>query len=224
MAYTLCIAQRKGGAGKTTLACQLAVAFKQIGFVVGLIDTDPQASLTYWHQQRQTAPKPSQLARPVAEDFMFDNTSRYGFPRLVKDFQRHCEIVIVDTPPTTDYAVQRAMACADLILSPLQLSPLDLDASIATAQLIDRAGQPALFVINRSPARARIANLIREQMKQSGLPVSRTEIGNRTAYSESLASGCGVLETHARTSPACQEIQSLADEILTYLQAQRRAA
>jgi chromosome partitioning protein len=42
------IAQRKGGAGKTTLAAQLAVAWARQGAKIVVLDIDPQGSLAAW--------------------------------------------------------------------------------------------------------------------------------------------------------------------------------
>lgn len=47
------IAQQKGGAGKTTMAAQLAVAYARAGKRVGLIDIDPQGSLATWYEVRK---------------------------------------------------------------------------------------------------------------------------------------------------------------------------
>src|SRR5436309_3223098 len=47
------IAQRKGGAGKTTLAAQLAVAWARQGARVAALDIDPQASLAAWVDLRR---------------------------------------------------------------------------------------------------------------------------------------------------------------------------
>ena len=39
--FTVALISRKGGAGKTTLACGLAVASEQEGLVTALVDLDP---------------------------------------------------------------------------------------------------------------------------------------------------------------------------------------
>jgi chromosome partitioning protein len=47
------IAQRKGGAGKTTLAAQLVVAWLRPGLRIALLDIDPQGSLAAWVDLRR---------------------------------------------------------------------------------------------------------------------------------------------------------------------------
>jgi chromosome partitioning protein len=47
------IAQRKGGAGKTTLATQLAVAWARCGARVAALDIDPQGSFSAWVELRR---------------------------------------------------------------------------------------------------------------------------------------------------------------------------
>jgi cellulose biosynthesis protein BcsQ len=51
VAVVIVIAQQKGGAGKTMLAANLAVAFAAT-HRTALLDTDPQRSLTRWHGLR----------------------------------------------------------------------------------------------------------------------------------------------------------------------------
>ena len=46
------ILSAKGGAGKTTVARELAVAATMAGRQVALIDLDPQAGLTGWYGRR----------------------------------------------------------------------------------------------------------------------------------------------------------------------------
>ena len=52
-ATILTVAQQKGGAGKTTLAAHLAVAYTAAKKSVAVIDIDPQQSLTHWYRQRE---------------------------------------------------------------------------------------------------------------------------------------------------------------------------
>ena len=54
VAKIITVAQQKGGAGKTTVAAHLAVAWAASGRRrVAIIDTDPQGSLTQWHKVRE---------------------------------------------------------------------------------------------------------------------------------------------------------------------------
>ena len=50
--FTVALISRKGGAGKTTLACGLAVASEQEGLVTALVDLDPQGSASAWASLR----------------------------------------------------------------------------------------------------------------------------------------------------------------------------
>src|SRR3954467_14956592 len=59
------LASQKGGSGKTTLAAHLAVAAEAAGgSPVVMLDTDPQATLTKWWQQRE-AESPQMAEGPI---------------------------------------------------------------------------------------------------------------------------------------------------------------
>ena len=216
MTHVIVIAQRKGGAGKTTLSCQLTAALLARGERVLGIDADEQQSFTQWAAARAER-------RDIDDRFLGVNTERYGWSGAVPYGVEAPDVVIVDTPPRIDGGVRRALRSADLVLTPLQLSPIDLDASVPTAQAINAAGKKPLFVVNRAPARARIADEIRAQISKYALPVAATELGNRAAFAESVYAGAGVIEI-AKRSPAAVEIEALTDEVLAAIGRHGRAA
>ncbi len=53
VAKIITVAQQKGGAGKTTLAAHLAVAYTAMKKRVVAVDIDPQQSLSRWYELRQ---------------------------------------------------------------------------------------------------------------------------------------------------------------------------
>ncbi len=57
MAFVIAVAQRKGGAGKSTIAANLAAAYAEAGQRVALLDIDPQRSLARWDELRGRAPR-----------------------------------------------------------------------------------------------------------------------------------------------------------------------
>jgi chromosome partitioning protein len=46
------VLNQKGGTGKTTIACNLAVAFKKDGYKVALVDADKQGTTATFRERR----------------------------------------------------------------------------------------------------------------------------------------------------------------------------
>jgi len=175
MAFVITVAQRKGGAGKTTLAAHLSAALAGRGFAVAAIDLDEQQSFTAWARRR--------LRQAGAAPVALDEEMRFSLGYRLAKLQDRADVVIIDTPPSAGRYVAGAMRAADLILAPMQLSP-----------------------------RARIADLIREKMVESRLPLARAEIGGRAVFAESLAAGLTAGETDP-SGPGAREIDRLTDHV-----------
>jgi chromosome partitioning protein len=210
MAHILMVAQQKGGAGKTTLAAHLAVALATGQHAVALIDADPQGSLGAWIEARRQADTPHPL------DFHPAPGWRAGgvVPRLA----READVVIIDSPPRAEASLRGPLREADLVLIPMQLSPMDIWAARATFDMVAQENKPALIVPNRVPARSRLADQLRREMAEQALPVAQSSLGNRVAFAASLARGLGVSEA-APSSLAAGEIAALAREVLRTLDA-----
>jgi chromosome partitioning protein len=208
------VAQQKGGAGKTTLAAQLAATYMAQGKRVATVDTDPQASLTKWAEVR----------RELLGDY--DNlhhvqASGWRTNREVEALARDYDYVIVDSPPHAETDAKLAIRAADLILVPLQPSPMDIWASQATLELARQERVPVLIVPNRVPARSSMAEGILANLDQLGAAVSKVSLGSRIAFAESMLNGRGVVESH-RLSTAADEISALSREIIRRTASQRR--
>ncbi len=207
MSLTITVAQRKGGAGKTTLACQLAAALSEDGFRVAGVDCDPQGSFSLWGARRASVKRDIDIVDAQTDARFSLGTSLWGL-------KKRADIIIIDTPPSADRSVRNSIEAADIVLAPLQLSRLDLDAILPTAELVGEIGREVLFVVNRAPARSRVGDQIRGEIEHQSLPLAGAELGNRTAFIESIAAGLGVVETSPR-SAAASEIRKLAGEIMT---------
>ncbi|PRY20259.1 chromosome partitioning protein [Aliiruegeria haliotis] len=209
--YTLTVAQQKGGSGKTTVAVNLAVHLLAQGHSVAVLDTDPQGSLGRWFMTRHEATG----GEPGME---FSTASAWGVGYECDKLKKTNDFVIVDTPPKADSDLRPALREADLVIVPVSASQLDIWATEAVLELVDRTRRPALTVLNRARAGTRLAGEITDQMGDLDAPVAETVLGNRVVYAEALGLGFGVTERQ-RTSAAASEIAALAEEIVALLEA-----
>jgi chromosome partitioning protein len=207
-AKIITIAQQKGGAGKTTLAAQLAVAFAAAGKRVAIVDIDPQASLADWYRLRNGA--------GVRYPLDLSEVAGYRVSTELTRVKGSHDIVVVDSPPHAETEAKLAVRAADLVLVPVQLSPMDIWATGPTVQLARSAKVPLLVVLNRVPPRGNIVQIMRAQLAEHEFPVARSSIGNRIAFASSMLEGLTVLESAPRTAAAA-EIRALAEEITALL-------
>jgi len=208
-AHIITIAQQKGGAGKTTLAAQLAVALADGGNKVTVMDIDPQASLSGWHGLR------AQSTRGLAPIGLSD-VSGWRVSTELDKLKRGNDYVIIDTPPHAETEAKNAIRAADLVLIPIQPSPMDLWATKPTLEMAKKEKVEPLIVLNRVPPRGKVLEAMRKAVDDDQLPVAQAGLGNRTAFAASLMDGRGVVESAGR-SPAAEEIRTLAREINRYL-------
>jgi chromosome partitioning protein len=200
------IAQAKGGAGKTTLAAQLAVAWARQGAKVAVLDIDPQASLSAWVGLRR--------GRLGDATIGFDFAALPGWraEQWIVDHAREADLVVVDGPPHAETESRIAVRAAGLVLIPVQPSPLDLWATKATLAMARDEQRAAVAVLNRVPPRSSATERIAADLANLGVAITASRIGNRIALVHAMAQGLGVLES-AATSPAAGEIAALAAEL-----------
>ena len=203
-AKILAVAQQKGGAGKTTIAVQLGVWWARQGRKVTLLDVDPQGSMNAWHGLRTEA---GIEGSPFASD-----VAGWKLSSEIDRLKRENDLIIVDTPPHAETDARVAVRAAELILVPVQPSPMDWWATKPTLDMAAKEKTKSLLVLNRLPARGKLADAIRAKISEQGLPLAAASLGNRSAFAVSMMEGRGVAETQPKGTAAA-EIAALAKEI-----------
>ena len=141
---TIVVASQKGGAGKTSLLRNVAVAAAATRKNVVMLDADPQGSLTTWYNARgQDVPGLVRLdGQPI--------------PALLDELRgAGASLAFIDTPPAASVATRELIAQADFVTLPVQATPDDLGAIGATLDLVEAAAKPFAFVLSRVKHRSR---------------------------------------------------------------------
>jgi chromosome partitioning protein len=204
---TIVFNSQKGGSGKTTLCAHLGVEAERVGDgPVFLLDTDPQGTLTTWHDKRQVeAPQRIEVAFQQIPD---------GLERLR---ERGAAFCFIDTAPSRTDEIAALFQLADLVLVPIRPSPSDLWAAASTVALLKRNAIPFLFLLNQVKAQAGITGQAAASLSHHGA-VAETFIGDRVPYAAALTDGRTALELGPK-SPAAVEIAALWENIKTCLHA-----
>ena len=168
------VANEKGGSGKSTVAIHLAIALLKAGQSVATIDLDSrQRSLTHyidnrlaWARQRgQELPTPTHVCfdeageLSAAED---EAAARAAFLKTLADLAENHSVIIIDTPGWNDYLMRLAHAAADILVTPLNDSFVDLDV-LANVD-------PETFRVGGTSHYAEIVADARSERRRAGKP------------------------------------------------------
>lgn len=208
MAMVVVVASGKGGVGKTTLAMNLADGLSRRGPTL-VVDTDPQQSALQWWR---VADQGSRLRFRVVAD---DGKATNG----ISDWRSDHSYVVVDCPPS--FAAEQTRAAlrqADILLVPMQPSPVDLWAGTHVAEWVGQAriDNPRIkvgIVLNQVEPKTRLWQGVKEVMDELGVPTMNTIVRRRAAYRNAALVGATVYALGRKAEEAVSEIESLIAEV-----------
>lgn len=201
------VTARKGGVGKSTIACHLSVC---AGPKTVLIDTDEQAdegSSATWMQSRES---------DQPRFYSHSDYVRFGIEKLLARAESEgAEYVIVDTPPKASAQISELMriACVNILVT--EPSFLALSALPRSMEIARAAGRPTLIVINKIKESRLEAEQTRQALGALGVPVA--ECGDLTDFGRALASGQAVRE-FAPKGKASAQIEALWAKVQEVMQ------
>ncbi len=201
----IAILSQKGGAGKTTLALNLAIAAEQSGKAAAVIDLDPQASATNIGDMREVDTPPVMSVQAARLSQMLTAAEEGG-----------ADIVIMDTAPHSESDALTAAKLADLIVMPCRPTILDLQAVSRTIDLAKLAKTPLLAVLNAVPPSGPLKREATDALAGLGVAVAPFCLVQRAAYYHALSVGQGVQEFEP-SGKAAHEIKLLAKSIFKHV-------
>jgi chromosome partitioning protein len=219
-ARRILIINGKGGCGKTTIATNLAVAYANRGLSVALVDNDPQASSSYWSEQREPELPRVDLVRAHQRASMYQTQTYHN--RMPADVDR---IIVDGHSNARDRDLETLLKQSDVILVPLLPSAIDIRAggrfitNLLTHRAFRSAPRPVGVIANRVRPNSEMHNKLQHFLGCLDVPSVAT-FRDSKIYTDAVEAGKGIADMACRT--AAKEVPAW-DELLDWIDQQPRA-
>ena len=198
------VGSSKGGVGKSTIACNLAVMAALDNKKVLLVDTDPQASSLAFRASREK------------EDLQAIQITTPTVHKDLSSFNNY-DMIIVDSGGRNDAVFRSSIMASDLLLIPCLPSTVDFWAVSDVLKILDEAivfkEIKAFFLLNQVIPKTIVSAEMTDSLKElnSSATLLNIRICSRVVYKNSFDEGKGVVEM--KDPKAIKEMGLLYDEI-----------
>jgi chromosome partitioning protein len=209
----LAIANQKGGVGKSTIACNLAVCAVKDGKKTLIIDADVQGSSLSFRAIRET------------DDLKAVSITQPTIHKDIGDFENF-DLVIIDAGGRDNTLFRSAISAAakGLLLIPVLPSQYDIWAAEDTFNVLKELRVyldiPAYAVFNQTIQNTTISkeakDTLEELTAENDIKLLETVLFSRVDYKKSISQGQGVIEYQPK-GKAADEINNLYNEIKAIL-------
>lgn len=206
------IGGEKGGTGKTTIATNLVQMRASKGHDVLLIDTDKQASSSLWASTREEEER-----EPRVNCIEKTATTNKGIAADIVDIAQRYEDVIVDAGGRDSVELRSGIACADILIIPIQASQLDLWTLNMMEELVSNSlpynpKLKAYCVINRGSTNPSVSETKEASELMQDLEVIQScniILRERISFRKAISEGQGIEEMKPVDHKAKEEINEL---------------
>lgn len=203
------VVNQKGGVGKSTIACNLAVCAVNDGKRTLLIDADPQGSSLSFRAIRE------------ADDLKAVSITQPTIHKDIGDFENF-DLVIIDAGGRDNTLFRSAISAATkgLLLIPVLPSQYDIWAAEDTFNVLKELRVyldiPAYAVFNQTIQNTTVSKEAKETLEEitaeNDIKLLETVLYSRVDYKKSISQGLGVSEYQPK-GKAAEEMNTLYCEI-----------
>lgn len=173
------VANPKGGAGKSTTTLVLATTLASEGASVTILDCDPNHPIKGWRE--------GSSKNLVHVDY---DVNESNVTSKLDQYRKERQFVFVDLEGTASRLMSRAFARSNLVLIPIQASPVDAEMAAKAIHLIQEEEQSfekqipfrILFTRTSPVIQTRLEKAIVKQLGAGGVPTFRHHLNERAAF------------------------------------------
>lgn len=208
------IGGEKGGAGKSTIACNLAVFLACQEKDVMLLDADPQKTSSNWVYRRNLIND--------KEIKKVNNAEKTGdIYSTVMDLSKRYKYLIVDSGGRDSQELRSGLVACDIFYTPIKPSQIDIDTLGKMNELVEQAGAlnktlKSCALITHSPTNPNMDDKKETEDILEKMPNflnSKIAITYRSSYWRTMGRGLSVLEYS--DEKAKNEILALGAEVFS---------